>query len=106
MEIDMKRLFFIIMIAAGLCAQGQNTLSLGGGSAPDVVRMKLAPGCTAVIVSDGVIADGDDEWLKALLLRGGEDMKTLAKATLREAERLYGGSDDMTVVSLRVEERA
>ena len=81
-------------------------LSLGGGSAPDVVRMKLAPGCTAIIASDGVIADGSDEWVKEILLRGGEDMKTLAKSTLREAERLYGGSDDMTVVTVRVEERA
>ena len=81
-------------------------LSLGGGSAPDVVRMKLAPGCTAMIASDGVIADGDDEWVKDLLLRAGGDMKTLAKDALREAERQYGGSDDMTVVTLRVEERA
>ena len=34
-----------------------------------------------------------------------DDMKALAKNTLREAERLYGGSDDMTVVTVRVEER-
>ncbi|MBR0353700.1 MAG: SpoIIE family protein phosphatase [Oscillospiraceae bacterium] len=80
-------------------------LSLGGGTAPDVVRMKLCPGSTALIASDGVIADGDDEWVKNLLLRGHDDMKTLAKNTLREAERLYGGSDDMTVVTVRVEER-
>ena len=80
-------------------------LSLGGGSAPDVVRMKLAPGCTAIIASDGVIADDGDEWIKELLLRAGGDMKTLAKSALREAERLYGGSDDMTVVTVRVEER-
>ncbi len=81
-------------------------LSLGGGSVPDVVRMKLTPGSTAIIASDGVIADGDDEWVKAMLLRGLDDMKALAKNTLREAERLYGGSDDMTVVTVRVEERA
>ena len=81
-------------------------LSLGGGSAPDVVRMKLTPGSTAIIASDGVIADGDDEWVKNMLLRGLDDMKALAKNTLREAERLYGGSDDMTVVTVRVEERA
>ena len=37
--------------------------------------------------------------------KSSEDMKTLAKSTLREAERLYGGSDDMTVVTIRVEER-
>ena len=80
-------------------------LSLGGGNAPDVVRMKLAPGSTAVIASDGVIADGDDEWVRTILLRGGDDMKALAKNTLREAERIYGSGDDMTVVTVRVEER-
>ena len=80
-------------------------LSLGGGTAPDVVRMKLAPGSTAIIASDGVIADEDDEWVRQILLRAGDDMKTLAKNTLREAERLYGSGDDMTVVTVRVEER-
>ena len=39
------------------------------------------------------------------LLRGNDDMKSLAKSTLREAESLYGSSDDMTVVTVRVEER-
>lgn len=81
-------------------------LSLGGGIAPDVVRMKLSPGSTALIASDGVIADGEDEWIKNMLLRGFDDMKTLAKSTLREAETLYGSGDDMTVVTVRVEERA
>ena len=80
-------------------------LSLGGGTAPDVVRMKLQPGCTAIIASDGVIADGEDEWVKNILLRGNDDMKSLAKSTLREAESLYGSQDDMTVVTVRVEER-
>ncbi len=80
-------------------------LSLGGGTAPDVVHMKLQPGCTAIIASDGVIADGEDEWVKNILLRGNDDMKSLAKSTLREAESLYGSSDDMTVVTVRVEER-
>lgn len=80
-------------------------LSLGGGIAPDVVRMKLAPGSTALIASDGVIADGEDDWVKNMLLRGFDDMKTLAKTTLKEAESLYGGGDDMTVVTVRVEER-
>jgi len=80
-------------------------LSLGGGNAPDVVRMKLQPGSLALIASDGVIADGEDDWVKTMLLRGGDDMKTLAKSTLREAEKLYGSGDDMTVVTVRVEER-
>ena len=52
-----------------------------------------------------MIADGEDEWVKNILLRGNDDMKSLAKSTLREAESLYGSSDDMTVVTVRVEER-
>ena len=80
-------------------------LTLGGGVAPDVVRMRLSPGSTAIIASDGVIREGEDEWVRNMMLRSYDDMKQLAKATLKEAERLYGGSDDMTVVSVRVEER-
>lgn len=80
-------------------------LSMGGGIAPDIVRMRLRPGSTAVIATDGVIVDAQDEWLKNLLLRGFEDMKALAKAALKESETLYGANDDMTVVTVRVEER-
>jgi len=76
----------------------------GGGTAPDVVRMKLQPGCTAIIASDGV-SFGDDEWLKDLLLTDNQDMKALARLTVREAEKRSGASDDMTVVTVRVEER-
>jgi len=81
-------------------------LSLGGGIAPDIVRMRLRPGSTAVIATDGVIVDTQDDWLKNLLMRGFDDMKALAKAALKESEKLYGANDDMTVVTVRVEERA
>ncbi len=80
-------------------------LSAGEGTAPDVVRMRLKPGCTAVIATDGVIADSEDEWLKNLLLQGFDDMKSLARAVLKQAQELYGALDDMTVVTVRVEER-
>ena len=76
----------------------------GGGTAPDVVRMKLSPGCTAMIASDGVSC-GDDEWLRELLLTDNSDMKALARLAVREAEKRSGASDDMTVVTVRVEER-
>ena len=33
-------------------------------------------------------------------------MKSLARSTLKEAEAHYGASDDMTVVTVRVEQRA
>ena len=78
----------------------------GDGASPDLVRMCLRPGSTAIIASDGVIADTEDEWLKALLSKGFQDMKALARSALKEAERLYGTNDDMTVVAVRVEERA
>ena len=81
-------------------------LSLGEGAAPDLVRMRLRPGSTAVIASDGVLADSEDDWLRELLQKELPDMKTLAKSVLREAERLYGSGDDMTVLTVRVEERA
>lgn len=80
-------------------------LGNGDGVAPDLVRMRLHPGSTALIASDGVIAGTEDEWLKALLSKGFEDMKALARSALKEAERLYGTNDDMTVVAVRVEER-
>lgn len=76
------------------------------GTAPDMVRMRLKPGSLAVIASDGVLADQEDSWLKVLLSEERTDMKQLARSILRAAEKLYGASDDMTVLTVRVEERA
>ncbi len=81
-------------------------LSLGAGDAPDVVRMRLQPESTAVIATDGVLAETEDEWLKTLLGEQQTDMKALARTVLREAEKRYGAGDDMTVIALRLEERA
>ena len=81
-------------------------LSLDSGIAPDIVRMRLRPGSLAVIASDGVIADSEDSWLKNLLELGHENMEALARSVLQEAEKLYGAGDDMTVLTVRVEERA
>lgn len=80
-------------------------LSMGDGIAPDSVKMRLKPGCTAVIATDGVLAETEDGWLKELLDKAGDDMKALARLTVREAEKRYGAADDMTVVTVRVEER-
>ena len=81
-------------------------LSDAEGIAPDIVRMKLRPGCTAVIASDGVVADSDDQWLKEILAEDTQDMKALAKELIGKAESYYGAEDDMTVVTVQVEERA
>lgn len=81
-------------------------LSGKSDAAPDVVRMRLKPGSTAIIASDGVIGDSNDAWLREILDSASEDMKLLARDTLREAEKLYGKNDDMTVLAVRVEARA
>lgn len=81
-------------------------LSGADGTPPDTVRMRLKPGSLAVIASDGVLADQEDSWLKVLLNEEQTDMKQLARTILRAAEKLYGASDDMTVLTVRVEERA
>ncbi len=75
-------------------------------AAPDVVRMRLKPGSTAIIASDGVLGDQNDKWLREVLDSASDDMKLLARDTLREAEKLYGKNDDMTVLAVRVEARA
>lgn len=81
-------------------------LNGSAGAAPDVVKMRLKPGSTAIIASDGVVGDDDDTWLRDIMLTEHGDMKQLARATLKAAERSCGAIDDMTVLAVRVEERA
>ena len=88
-----------ISMAAGILA--------GEGEAPDVVRMRLRPGGVALIASDGVVTREDDTWLRKLLLDyDGGDTRELARSVIRQAGQMYGYSDDMTVLAVRVEERA
>lgn len=70
------------------------------------MRMRLKPGNTAIIASDGVVGDDDDAWLRDILTSCGDDMKQLARDTLKAAEHSSTYSDDMTVLAVRVEERA
>ncbi len=51
------------------------------------------------------MGDSDDTWLRDMLISCGDDMKELARDTLKAAERNCGCSDDMTVLAVRVEER-
>ncbi len=80
-------------------------LSKDNAGAPDIVRMRLKPGSIAIIASDGVIGDSNDGWLREILDSSTDDMKLLARDTLREAEKIYGNCDDMTVLAVRVQER-
>ena len=77
----------------------------GTSTAPDVVRMRLKPGSTAIIASDGVIGDSNDSWLREIMDSATDDMKLLARDTLREAEKIYGNCDDMTVLAVKVQTR-
>lgn len=88
------------------CASFAPGLEGSRGGMPDVIKMSLKPGSTAIIASDGVISDEDDTWLRELMSRGGDDMKELAREALREAGRQNGDSDDMTVLAVQVEARA
>lgn len=68
--------------------------------------MKLKPGSTAIIASDGVVGDENDAWIKELLAQEKEDMKNLARSAVGMAGEMYGECDDMTVLAVRVESRA
>mgnify|MGYP000755237379 CR=1 FL=1 len=67
--------------------------------------MRLKPGSTAIIASDGVIGDSNDSWLREVMDSATDDMKLLARDTLREAEKIYGNCDDMTVLAVKVQTR-
>ena len=68
--------------------------------------MRLHPGNIALIASDGVLAESNDSWIRKLLSDADTDnMKLLARETLKIALKQYGASDDMTVLAVRVEKR-
>ncbi len=85
-------------LAAGMLA--------GEESAPDMVKMRLRPGNVALIASDGVLAENNDQWLRDILASSdGVETKVLAKTALRAAVGRFGNADDMTALAIRVEER-
>ena len=82
-------------------------LSSDASALPDVIKMRLHPGNLALIASDGVIAEKNDAWLRKLLSESeGDNMKHLARETLKAALRQYGCTDDMTVLAVRVGQRS
>lgn len=81
-------------------------MTSGEGSVPDVITMRLKPGHVALIASDGVLAEDNDQWLRDVLAQSdGQDMKTLSRLALQAARDRFGNSDDMTCMAIRVEER-
>ena len=85
-------------LAAGMLA--------GADSSPDRIRVRLRPGNIALIASDGVLAERQDQWLRDILAASdGLETKTVALRTLRAAASRFGSLDDMTALAIRVEER-
>ncbi|MGI6029786.1 MAG: SpoIIE family protein phosphatase [Candidatus Heteroscillospira sp.] len=80
---------------------------LGEAGEPDVVRLRLRAGSRALIISDGVLGDGDDRWLRELLSRENvPDARTLSRQAIQSAVKDHGSTDDMTVLVVYVQERA
>lgn len=79
---------------------------VGGFSAPDRTELTMKAGSVAVIVSDGVSADRDDEWLCRIISDSEWDSpRALARAIVEKAAVLHGASDDMTVLAVAISER-
>lgn len=85
-------------LAAGLCSSiGESTSAF---------KVKLSSGTVTAIISDGVLGGGDDKWLMDMLLQfEGNDAKDLARQILRTASSNFGSEDDMTVITLYMEDR-
>ncbi len=86
-------------LAAGLNYDGEKER----GSEP----LSLGPGSIAVMISDGILPDGDDTWLRSLILSfHGDSPKELAGEIVETARSRFGGGDDMTALTVSVQKRA
>lgn len=78
-----------------------------GALVPDETNVRLEPGHFAVIASDGVSMQGDDKWLRTMVSQyRGSQAKELARLIVEKAIELYGCEDDMTVLTVFLEERS
>jgi stage II sporulation protein E len=70
---------------------------------PGATKRILEDGDVIVMVSDGITANEDTDWLEAELLNMGDcEPHQMAAKLLEYAEMRYGKADDMTVVVARV----
>ena len=85
-------------LAAGLAERRE--------SLPDVAAFDLEPGSFAVIASDGVGGDVEDRWIRDMISGyQGAEAKELARDIAREAAERSGNEDDITVLTIFLEER-
>ena len=89
-----------------------NSLAAGlktgeGTPLPDMLSLRLEPGSFAAISSDGLLTGEDDTWLRGILAGyTGTDAKELARLILEAAMEQSDCQDDMTVLTIFLEERA
>lgn len=82
-------------------------LTTSGAPAPDITRLHLESGDLTVLISDGILGGGEDDWLRGMIAThksGGP--RDLARSIIEESESRVGGGDDKTVMVLTVESRS
>ena len=79
-------------------------LMAGESTGADVSKLRLEPGDSVVLISDGVAGPEEDGWIKTALAEyDGADPKSLAAGLIEGGAR--GAADDRTAVVLTVKER-
>ena len=81
-------------------------LAGGEGGAPDVTRLKLEAGDWVVLLTDGITGGEGDQWVRDKLaaFEGGSP-RELAQDIMDESGKQAGGTDDRTVLALRLSKR-
>lgn len=70
-------------------------------------KLHITPGAFTVMVSDGVTQGGDDRWLRSLISDyESDDPVEISRSILASSTERFGKSDDMTVLTIRTNERA
>ncbi len=86
-------------IKAGGFAPG---LAPAGVQNSELTKLKMQSGDVAVIISDGVLAGEDDEWLRTALENDTGTVRDLARRIAETSAARYGASDDVTVLTVAV----
>ena len=80
-------------------------LAEGEQGALDQFTLKLAPGDTVLMVSDGICGAGEDQWVKDKLAQfDGASPKDLARELITDSPKEV--TDDRTALVIRIEKRA
>jgi stage II sporulation protein E len=79
-------------------------LNTGDTAAFDHFPLRLAPGDTVLMVSDGVCGTGDDSWIREKLAQfDGVSPKDLARELITQSPQ--EATDDRTALVVRIESR-